>query len=244
MMQKVQRWSQPFCTCTKARARPSMPSTKVQRGLAHRHDVVDADFFFRARGRTTLRFVGLVLRVLGPDLRLHLLALPTTRATSGIAAKVCGSVCAAQPVTTILASGRSRASLRMRLARLPHGLGRHRAGVDDDGVVEPGRRRGVADHLGLVGVEPAAEGDDLDAHQADRREQRGIEAALEFERDRPGHQHVIVALAPLDHEVAARQRHGHACGRSCAAAPPRPRPRRPPSRRPWSGPRRAPRCAR
>ena len=26
-MQKVQRWSQPFCTCTKARARPSMAST-------------------------------------------------------------------------------------------------------------------------------------------------------------------------------------------------------------------------
>ena len=26
-MQKVQRWSQPFCTCTKARARPSIAST-------------------------------------------------------------------------------------------------------------------------------------------------------------------------------------------------------------------------
>ena len=27
-MQKVQRWSQPFCTCTNARARPSSPSIR------------------------------------------------------------------------------------------------------------------------------------------------------------------------------------------------------------------------
>ena len=41
-MQKVQRWSQPFCTCTKARARPSMASTMCAGGLAHGQDVVDA----------------------------------------------------------------------------------------------------------------------------------------------------------------------------------------------------------
>jgi hypothetical protein len=39
--------------------------------------------------------------------------LPSTCATSAIAAKVCGSTCAAQPVTTMRASGRSRAILRM-----------------------------------------------------------------------------------------------------------------------------------
>src|SRR5262249_19305715 len=50
------------------------------------------------------------------------------------------------------------------LARLPHRLRRHRAGIDDDGTGEPGRLRLAADHLRLIGVEPAAEGDDIDAH--------------------------------------------------------------------------------
>lgn len=35
-------------------------------------------------------------------------ALPITRSTSDIAAKLAGSICAAQPVTTICADGRSR----------------------------------------------------------------------------------------------------------------------------------------
>ena len=49
-----------------------------------------------------------------------------------------------------------------RLARLALRLGRHRAGVDDHRVGQSG---GVAaHHLALVGVQPAAEGEDLDAH--------------------------------------------------------------------------------
>src|SRR5262249_32858368 len=51
-----------------------------------------------------------------------------------------------------------------RLARLPHRLRRHRAGIDDDGIGEPSRLRLAADHLRLIGVEPTAEGDDVDAH--------------------------------------------------------------------------------
>ena len=47
-----------------------------------------------------------------------------------------------------------------RLRRLAHGLGGDRAGVDDDRVVEPGLCGVPAHHLGLVGVEPAAERDD------------------------------------------------------------------------------------
>ena len=39
--------------------------------------------------------------------------LPTTRSTSGIAANEAGSICAAQPVTTSLAPGRSRRALRI-----------------------------------------------------------------------------------------------------------------------------------
>ncbi len=45
--------------------------------------------------------------------RSSLCSLPTTIATSGISTKVCGSVWAAQPVTTIFAPTRSLASLRM-----------------------------------------------------------------------------------------------------------------------------------
>ena len=40
-------------------------------------------------------------------------SLPTTRSTSGMAANSAGSVCAAQPVTTMRASGRSRLMRRM-----------------------------------------------------------------------------------------------------------------------------------
>jgi hypothetical protein len=40
-------------------------------------------------------------------------ALPSTRSISGMAAKAVGSIWAAQPVTTMRASGRSRRALRM-----------------------------------------------------------------------------------------------------------------------------------
>src|SRR5262249_3920359 len=41
-----------------------------------------------------------------------------------------------------------------------------------------------------------------------------VEATLVLELDRSGHQHVIVALAPFDHEIAARETHAN-----LAAAP-------------------------
>jgi hypothetical protein len=40
-------------------------------------------------------------------------ALPITRSTSGMAANAAGSICAAQPVTTSRAAGRSRLALRI-----------------------------------------------------------------------------------------------------------------------------------
>ena len=73
-----------------------------------------------------------------------------------------GSICAAQPVTTILASGRSRRALRIACRAWRTALRRHRAGVDDHRAVEPGGVRMLAHDLRFVGVEPAAEGDDLD----------------------------------------------------------------------------------
>ena len=51
-----------------------------------------------------------------------------------------------------------------RLARLALGLGGHRAGVYDDGVVlTPGM---AAHDLGFIGVEAAAEGQDFQTHDA------------------------------------------------------------------------------
>ena len=49
-----------------------------------------------------------------------------------------------------------------RLAGLTLGLGRDRAGVDDHQIVQTGRLRMPAHHLGFEGVEAAAEGDDVD----------------------------------------------------------------------------------
>ena len=52
------------------------------------------------------------------------------------------------------------------LPGLGRGFARNRAGVDDQNAGEAGRRGFATDHLRLVGVEPAAEGDDVDGHVA------------------------------------------------------------------------------
>ena len=55
------------------------------------------------------------------------------------------------------------ASLADGLAGLANGLAGHRAGVEDDGVADAVGLGPGADLLGLIGVEPAAEGDDAGA---------------------------------------------------------------------------------
>ena len=94
-------------------------------------------------------------------------ALPRTRSTSGMAAKRSGSTCAAQPVTTMRGAGLLAAGAADGLARLAHGLGRHRAGVDDDRVAAipaaSAARRIASDSARLSA---AAEGEHLDRHQA------------------------------------------------------------------------------
>ncbi len=49
-----------------------------------------------------------------------------------------------------------------RLPRLPHGFRRHRAGVHDHRVGEARGARMLAHDLRFIGVQPAAEGDDVD----------------------------------------------------------------------------------
>src|SRR5262249_9700716 len=48
------------------------------------------------------------------------------------------------------------------LPRLPHALAGHGASVDDHRLAEPGGARMLTHDFGFVGIEPAAEGDDLD----------------------------------------------------------------------------------
>ena len=96
MMQKVQRWSQPFCTCTKARARPSMLSIACGRICLTAMMSLTATFASVRHARAS-----------------SFSSLPMTRSTSAIPAKSSGLVCAAQPVTTMRASGRSRLSRRI-----------------------------------------------------------------------------------------------------------------------------------
>ncbi len=91
MMQNVQAWSHPCCTSRKARARPAIPTT-------------GATSWSRARPISPT-----ALPAPGSQLSARSFStLPSTRATPGIAAHRAGAICAAQPVTTIDAPGRSR----------------------------------------------------------------------------------------------------------------------------------------
>src|ERR1700692_3176778 len=165
MMQNVQRWSQPFCTWTKARVRPEKAS--IRWAAVSLTAMMSLTIAFGAS------FKSKPARACAQDAGSSFSALPSTRSASAMAMKVCGSVCAAQPVTTILAESRSprsapiacRAS-RDRLPRLADRFGGDGAGVDHHGVVKTGALGFAADHFRLGRVEPAAEGDDLDAHGA------------------------------------------------------------------------------
>ena len=90
-------------------------------------------------------------------------ALPMTRSTSGIAANTSGSICAAQPVTTMRASGRSRLMRRMvwRACRTASAV---TAQVFTTTASSSPAWRRAPDHFRFGDVEPAAEGDDVEAH--------------------------------------------------------------------------------
>ena len=157
-----------------------------------------------------------------------------------MATKVCGSVCAAQPVTTIFGRGRSRRSARMACRAWRTASAVTAQVLTTTVSLEAGALRFAADHFRLGGIEPATEGDDLDAHGCDPTsgragigQQRGIEAAVVLVCDRPGHQHMVVRFAPFDRKVAAGQRDRDLAAGACAAARRRRPRRKPPSRRPW-----------
>ena len=101
MMQNVQRWSQPFWICMKARAREPKPS--IMADAVSRTDMMSL---------TMTRGLPATLKARNVSARIFS-ALPMTASTSAMPAKRPGSTWAAQPVTTMRAPGRSRRSLRM-----------------------------------------------------------------------------------------------------------------------------------
>ena len=174
--QKVQAWSQPFCTATKARVwRPAAAARRCS-GTARCRPF--------QRGRQSS--FGAQLPATSPSI-------------SGIAANCSRSISAAQPVTSSRASGRARARLADRLASLAHGLGGDRAAVDHHDVVASAQQR--ADALAFGDVEPAAERD----HFRVQAKSPPVEVAAKAFGGRAGHGDTAI-LAPADQQRAAGQR--------------------------------------
>src|SRR5215208_1810346 len=163
-----------------------------------------------------------------PQVAACILSLfPKTLATSGMAAKVPGSTWAAQPVTTIRASGRSRASLRMvwRAWRVASAVTAQVLTITTSPSPAASAWRCKASDSEALSRQPKVTTSTLmsarshSAAGARRRlrprrpsrrsgKKRGRERTLVFPFDRAGHEHVAVPFAPLDRQVAAGQGDG------------------------------------
>ena len=132
----------------------------MRRGLGHLEDIVDPDLLelvdpeFR-QGAIALRFQ---LVVIADD------EIDFFHAAKGAGLRLGGAAGDDDAGIRILA-----ARLADRLSRLPNGLAGHGAGVEDDrAAVEFAEARCLrlaAHDFGLIGVQPAPEGDDIDGHQ-------------------------------------------------------------------------------
>ena len=122
----------------------------MRRRLAHRHDVVDHDAL-AARDAETREGLGFELLLIAD----HVIDLVHGGEAGGIDLRGAAG-------DDDLCLGPLAAGLADRLPRLTHGFGRHRAGIDDHRVREPGGVGMRAHDFGLIGVEPATEGDDVD----------------------------------------------------------------------------------
>src|ERR1700734_1270488 len=127
-----------------------------------------------------------------------------------MATNVCGSVCAAQPVTTILAEGRSRRSARIACRAWRTASAVTAQVLTTTVSLKPARsasRRITSDSAALSRQPKVTTSTLMRLSRARAGKERRIEAAAVLVFDRPRHQHVVVALAPFDREVAAGQRH-------------------------------------
>ena len=148
MTQKVQRWSQPCWTWTKARARPANSVTRCAAvSVAAMMSVTGA------AGASGAQVAGFSLS-----------ALPMTRSTPGSAAQAAGAIWAAQPVTMMRAPGLSRAARRIAWRAWRSASAVTAQVLTTMVSAWPPRVGQVAHGLGLVGIEPAAEGQQLDRH--------------------------------------------------------------------------------
>ena len=96
MMQKVHRWSQPFCTWTYALLREPKPSIKWP--AVSLTDMMSSTFIFSVSNVLLFESCTQVFCCIFSE-------LPITRSTSAIFAKLLGSIWAAQPVTITFALG-------------------------------------------------------------------------------------------------------------------------------------------
>src|SRR5262249_34588636 len=134
---------------------------EVERRLRHAHDVVDDDLVLGSeveplRQRNARRRPGLAVELLSiAEHAVDFLHGGEGRRL-GLGRTAGDDDAGIGPLTPEAADG---------LARLAHSFGGHRTGIDHDRIVEPGRGRLAADHFRLVGIEPAAEGDDVDVHR-------------------------------------------------------------------------------
>src|SRR6056297_994393 len=134
---------------------PLHPVDQMRGGLAHGHDVVDDDLFALTdtEGLQLLPGPGLHLLVIAHDLR-HF-----RHGGEGPGLDLGGAAGDDDARVGAFAGDAADA-----LAGLARGFRRDRAGIDDDGVLEAGLAGLTLHRLGLVGVEPAAECDKIDAH--------------------------------------------------------------------------------
>src|SRR5215471_14970559 len=140
---------------------------QVPCGLLHRHDVVDRDLLMWADAE--LRRTREDASRFDPRIAAHFLVVPDHAIDFRHRHETIRADLRRAP-------GDDDARLRALALEAADGLARlafcfagNRAGIDDDDIAgafrpKTGGSGSAADHLGLVGVEPAAEGDDVDAH--------------------------------------------------------------------------------
>src|SRR5262249_16950928 len=125
-----------------------------------------------------------------------------------MSANIFAWVCAAQPVTTMRASGRSRFSRRIdcrACATASLVTAQLLITMVSERPARSASRRITSDSNAFSRQPKVTISTDM---SGDAGKQCRIELALVFELGGAGHQHVIVALAPFDLQVAARQRDG------------------------------------
>ena len=136
-------------------------------------------------------------------------SLPTTRSTSAIRANIAGSVCAAQPVTTIRADGRSRFSRRIDCRACATASLVTAQLLMTMVSVSPARSASRAITSDSKALRRQPKGTTSTLMSGDAGKQGGIELPFIFKRRGARHQHMVIALAPFDAEFAARQRDLH-----------------------------------